>query len=147
MIPSYRFASPEDAALLAPMNWQLIRDEGHRNAMSVDELRERMAAWLGGEYQAVIFEEEGVALGYALFRHEAEFVYLRQLFVVPNRRGQGIARRALEWAWVNAWPAATRLRIDVLVGNTSGRRFWQAMGFAEYCITMEARRGDASPAH
>ncbi|MBI3148740.1 MAG: GNAT family N-acetyltransferase [Betaproteobacteria bacterium] len=142
MTASYRFASPEDAALLAPMNWQLIRDEGHRNAMGVEELRERMAAWLRSEYQAVVFEQEGMALGYALFRHEAEFVYLRQLFVIPSRRGQGVARRALTWLWANAWPAATQLRIDVLIENAAGRKFWLAMGFREYCVTMEAQ---ASP--
>ena len=30
----YRFATQEDAALLAEMNQQLIRDEGHRNRRS-----------------------------------------------------------------------------------------------------------------
>jgi len=28
----------------------LIRDEGHRNAMTVAQLQERMANWLKGEY-------------------------------------------------------------------------------------------------
>ena len=34
----YRFASPEDAALLAPLNQNLIRDEGHRNPMTLAQL-------------------------------------------------------------------------------------------------------------
>jgi len=31
----YRAATPQDAAVLARMNAQLIRDEGHRNPMSI----------------------------------------------------------------------------------------------------------------
>jgi GNAT superfamily N-acetyltransferase len=135
----YRFATPDDAALLAPLNQQLIRDEGHRNAMSLAQLAERMRGWLRGEYQAVLFEEGASPIGYALFRRESEYVYLRQLFVLPERRRQGVGRDALRWLWRNAWSGAPRLRIDVLVGNTSGREFWLHAGFREYCVTMEAQ--------
>jgi hypothetical protein len=71
----YRFATPEDAALLAPLNQQLIRDEGHRNAMNLAQLAERMRGWLRGDYQAVLFEEGASPIGYALFRRESEYVY------------------------------------------------------------------------
>jgi hypothetical protein len=30
-----------------------------------------------------------------------------------------------------------RIRTDVLVGNKIGIDFWKAVGFQEYCITME----------
>lgn len=134
----YRFALPEDSDQLARMNLHLIADEGHSNPMDIPHLSERMAGWLQGEYQAVLFEENNTPVGYALFRHEPEFVYLRQLFVVPERRRQGIASNALFWLWANAWQLAPRLRIDVLVGNAAGREFWRSAGFTEYCITMEA---------
>lgn len=133
----YRFASPGDSNKLARMNLQLIADEGHRNSMGIPQLAERMARWLQGEYQAVIFEEDTTPLGYVLFRHEPEYVYLRQLFVVPERRRQGIASNALSWLWANAWQSVPRLRIDVLVGNAAGRAFWRSLGFTEYSITME----------
>jgi GNAT superfamily N-acetyltransferase len=121
------------------MNLQLIRDEEHRNPMGISQLSERMAGWLQSEYQAVLFEENGTPVGYALFRLEPEFVYLRQLFVVPEQRRRGVARDALRWLWANAWADAPRLRIEVLVGNASGREFWRSVGFTEYCITMEAK--------
>ena len=120
------------------MNFRLIKDEGHRNSMDIPQLSERMAAWLRGEYQAVLFEENDTAIGYALFRREPEFVTLRQLFVAAEHRRRGVARNALRWLWANAWSDAPRLRIEVLVGNVSGRTFWQSVGFTEYCITMEA---------
>lgn len=134
----YRFASPEDSEQLARMNLRLISDEGHRNPMGIPQLAERMAGWLLGEYQAVLFEEDSTPVGYALFRHEPEFVYLRQLFVIPERRRHGIASDALIWLWANAWQSAPRLRIDVLIGNAAGLKFWRSAGFSEYCITMEA---------
>jgi GNAT superfamily N-acetyltransferase len=134
----YRFANPEDARLLASLNQRLIRDEGHRNAMDLRQLTGRMAEWLQGEYQAVLFEDGEDKIGYALFRREPEFIYLRQLFVVAERRRQGVAREALRWLWRNAWAAAPRLRIEVLVGNVAARAFWHSVGFQEYAITMEA---------
>jgi len=133
----YRPATVEDAAVLAPMNAQLIRDEGHRNPMTEPELRKRMAAWLKNEYQAVLFEQASKPIGYALYRLEPEFVYLRQLFVVPELRGKGIGRSALEWLRRNAWSMRPRVRIDVLVGNKGGIEFWRSVGFVDYCFTME----------
>ena len=42
----FYFAAVSDLDLLAEWNYQLIRDEGHRNPMSVTELRERMRGLL-----------------------------------------------------------------------------------------------------
>src|SRR6266581_8689945 len=133
----YRTASIADASVMAPMNAQLIRDEGHRNSMTVPQLSERMALWLGGEYEAVLFESDSRAIGYALYRFEPEYVYLRQLFVLPELRRRGVARRALEWLRQNAWTVRPRVRIDVLVGNQPGIEFWRSVGFTDYCLTME----------
>jgi len=133
----YRSATVEDASVIAPMNAQLIRDQGHRNTMTVTQLADRMAEWLKGEYQAYLFEFESETIGYALYRLEPEYVYLRQLFVQPEMRRQGIARRALEWLGRNAWHVRARVRIDVLVGNQTGIEFWRSVGFMDYCFTME----------
>lgn len=138
----YRFATAEDALLLAPLNKELIRDEGHRNPMDIDQLAERMADWLRGEYRAVIFEEDSSPVGYALFRREPEYVYLRQLFVLPTYRRKGIARNAMNWLWRNAWLDAPRLQIEVLLENETACAFWRAVGFQEYSLTMEALPAD-----
>jgi GNAT superfamily N-acetyltransferase len=136
----FRSASAEDAGVLAPLNAQLIRDEGHRNSMTMPQLTDRMAEWLRGEYRAVIFENSESAVGYALYRRDPEHIYLRQLFVKSEHRRRGIARSALKWLWRNSWAGAPRLRIDVLVGNTVGAAFWRSVGFNDYCITMEMER-------
>jgi hypothetical protein len=49
----HRLADDQDIDLLAEWNHQLIRDEGHRNSMTVPELKQRMEGWLTGEYKAV----------------------------------------------------------------------------------------------
>jgi GNAT superfamily N-acetyltransferase len=133
----YRAASSGDADLLAQMNAQLIREEGHRNEMTVAQLAARMAEWLKGEYRAYLFELHSKPVGYALYRLEPEYVYVRQIFVLPEMRRRGIARRSLEWLSQNAWRDRRRIRIDVLVGNQSGIGFWRSAGFTDYCVTME----------
>jgi hypothetical protein len=45
---NYRQATLADAAVLAAMNWQLIRDECHRNPMTAEQLANRMSGWLAG---------------------------------------------------------------------------------------------------
>jgi GNAT superfamily N-acetyltransferase len=136
----FREATTLDAQLLARMNEQLIRDEEHRNPMSAEELESRMKAWLDGDYEAVVFENDAGTVGYALFRREAEHVYLRQFFVRAEQRRRGFGRAAIEWLRANSWRVAPRIRLEVLVGNGPGRAFWRSVGFDDYCITFEWNR-------
>lgn len=120
---TFRRATLDDCALLAELNHQLIRDEGHRNRMTVPELEQRMRGWLSSEYAAVIFEQGAEVVAYALFREPAQEIYLRQLFVVRSRRRQGIGRQAFEILRSKFWPANKRLTVDVLVQNTAAVAF------------------------
>ena len=43
---TFRHARPDDVGVLAELNHQLIQDEGHRNQMTVPELKIRMTNWL-----------------------------------------------------------------------------------------------------
>ena len=133
----FRAATPADAPALAALNQQLIRDEGHRSRMTLVELEERMAEWLTGEYRGVLFADGERVVGYALFRFDPDFVYLRQFFVCPEDRRRGIGRSAITWLREHAWRGTARVRLDVLVGNPIGAAFWRAVGFREYCITLE----------
>ena len=133
----YRFATQEDAPLLAEMNQQLIRDEKHRNKMTLPELQGRMSGWLEGGYTAVIFGEGPETIGYALYRKDPEWIYLRQLFVKAEMRRKGIGREVISWLKKNAWKETKIIRVEILVGNPEGMSFWKAVGFKDYCITME----------
>jgi predicted acetyltransferase len=133
----FRRATSNDCALLAELNHQLIRDEGHRNKMTVSELELRMTDWLASEYAGVIFEAGGEAVAYALFREEPEKVYLRQFFVVRHRRRQGIGRAAFALLRSQIWPANKRLTVDVLAQNTAAIAFWRSLGYQDYSLTLE----------
>jgi GNAT superfamily N-acetyltransferase len=134
---TFRDARLDDCALLAELNHQLIRDEGHRNPMTVPELEARMKGWLSGEYQAVIFAEGGEVVAYALYRVGADEIHLRQLFVVRQRRRQGLGRRAVELLRTEIWPKGKRMTVEVLVENAVGAAFWRSVGFRDYALTLE----------
>ena len=134
---TFRFAAVGDCARLAEWNHQLIRDEGHRNPMTVTQLEKRMRGWLKKEYRAVIFEEKGGWVAYALYREEAQEIYLRQLFVARERRREGIGKRAAGILREKIWPKNKRLTLEVLAANAAGLAFWRAEGYADYSLMLE----------
>lgn len=133
----YRIATAEDSPTLAELNHQLIRDEGHRNPMTVAQLERRMRGWLtAGEYRAVFFEENHQVVAYALFQETDDEVHLRQLFVVRHRRREGVGRRAMDELF-RLWPRDKRWTVSVLTKNTAALSFWRAIGYADYDLTLE----------
>ena len=129
--------SDTDLTILAKMNHSLILDEGHRNTMDESKLQERMKLWLKGEYEAVIIAEERKDIGYALWREDDDYLYIRQFYVKPEYRRMGFGRNAIHWLMKNKWHSGLTLRLDVLIGNESGSNFWKNVGFEDYCVTME----------
>jgi ribosomal protein S18 acetylase RimI-like enzyme len=134
---TFREATLNDCPRLAELNHQLIRDEGHRNPMTTAELEQRMRSWLSSEYRAVIYEDGEELVAYALFREQADEIYLRQLFVVRNRRREGIGRRAVEILREKVWPRNKRLTVEVLVVNELAVKFWRAVGYKDYALSLE----------
>ena len=134
---TFRPAATDDCSLLAGLNHQLICDEGHRNRMTIAELEQRMRGWLMSEYRAVLYEDGGEAIAYALFREQPEEIYLRQLFVVRHRRSQGIGRRAVEILRSQIWPKTKRLTVEVLVANKRAVSFWRSVGYGDYALSLE----------
>src|SRR5206468_1188880 len=98
---------------------------------------ERMRGWLADEYRAIIYENAHQVVAYALFREQPQEIYLRQLFVVRNRRRKGIGRRALEILRSQVWPKTKRLTVAALVANTPAVAFWRAMGYRDYSLELE----------
>ncbi len=133
---SWREASDSDLGLLAEWNHQLIRDEGHRNPMTVAQLSERMKQWLQGEYRAVLFSTEA-PVAYALFTRNADPLYLRQLFVRRECRRTGIGRSAVATLREQIWPKNVRLTVEVLCANQTGVAFWRSVGFQDYSLQLE----------
>jgi GNAT superfamily N-acetyltransferase len=135
---THRIATLDDCRLLAGMNHLLLQDEKHRNRfMTLPQLEERMRGFLSGEYRGVIFEDGGEVVAYALYREQAEEIYLRQLFVARHRRRQGHGRRAVETLRSEIWPRNKRLTVDVLLHNTVAVAFWRSVGYKDYLLGLE----------
>lgn len=134
---NFRQADSSDCALLAELNHQLIRDEGHRNPMTVLELEQRMRGWIAFDYKAILFENDGETVAYAVYREELEEIYLRQLFVVRRRRRQGLGRAAFEILRAKIWPKDKRLTVEALIHNQTAIAFWRAMGYQDYSLKLE----------
>ena len=105
--------------------------------MTVPQLERRMREWLSGDYRAVIFEDGGEIVAYALFREQPGEIYLRQLFVVRHRRSQGIGRRAVGILRTRFWPKTKRLTVEVLVANERAVSFWRSIGYKDYSLSLE----------
>lgn len=105
--------------------------------MTVKELEKRMRAWLTSEYRAVIFDDGREMIGYVLFRDQAEEIYLRQFFVVRNRRREGFGRQAFGILRSEMWSPKKRLTVDVLTENSAAAAFWRAVGCKDYSLTLE----------
>ncbi len=135
----HREATVQDVELLATMNRQLIEDEKHpRNIhMTMAELQERMRGFLADDYHATVFEQDGRAVAYALYRDRGDSIYLRQFFVARDCRRQGLGCEAIRILRESIWPGDRRLTVEVLVSNHTGLCFWRAVGYRDYCIELE----------
>ena len=83
------------------------------------------------------FQLESRILAYALYRDDQESIYLRQFFVQRDVRRAGYSRQCIQILQSNVWPQNNRLVVDGLCQNTLGIPFWRALGFADYCLTLE----------
>ncbi len=135
---AYRAALADDLPLLAAMNRQLILDEGHSNPMPESELEARMRDWLGRhEYEVTMADFGDSCIGYALWQRQEFCLYVRHFFIAAEYRRQGFGREAMRWMREKLWHDKARIRLDVLVDNLRGIGFWRALGFEDYCVTLE----------
>ena len=66
---------------------------------------------------------------------------MRQLFVVRNWRRKGVGWEAVEILRTKIWPMDKRLTVEVLVQNVAAVAFWRAVGYKDYCLTLEILPG------
>ncbi len=140
-----RPAAEADFGRLAPMNRELIEDEGHRNPMTVPQLKERFRRFVREEGWSVdVFVLGGDIAGFATHRYEPDIaepsgrrVFLRQFYIARDRRGGGLGRRAFELLIESRFKEGERIFLNVLETNPGGKQFWSRTGFTPYDTTME----------
>ena len=122
--------APEDAALLAEMNKQLIEDEKASNPMDIGELKNRMTDFLNNGYKAFFFIVDGKIVGYALIDMTNEPKFLRQFFIKREERRKHYGEIAFNKLLKKI--GTRKIEIDVLSWNETGLEFWKKMGFVEH---------------
>jgi ribosomal protein S18 acetylase RimI-like enzyme len=131
-----RRADESDTDILAEMNAQLIQDEGHGNTMALAELQQRIKNWLSTSYKANVFELEDSIIGYALWKAEDEYVYIRQFFITERHRRHGLGTTGFE-SLKDLEFGGRKLRLEVLSNNLRAQKYWKSVGFLDYCTVME----------
>jgi GNAT superfamily N-acetyltransferase len=152
---SLRSATRDDVPVIAELIRGLARFEKlEREVVMTEEL---LAAGLFGDRpyaEVVLAEDAGRPVGFALFFHNFSTflgrpgIYLEDLFVLPERRGQGIGRMLLaHLARLAVERGCGRLEWAVLDWNKEAIKFYERLGarpnsdWTVYRIAGEALSG------
>jgi GNAT superfamily N-acetyltransferase len=136
MTVEIRPAEPADVPVIAELIWQLARFEKLEKEVVLTE--ELLKAGLFGNRpyaEAVLAEEGGEPIGFALFFHTFSTflarpgLYLEDLFVLPEHRGRGVGRALLgHLARLAVERRCGRLEWAVLNWNKEAIRFYERLG-------------------
>jgi len=127
-------AAHDDVPQLAAMNWQLIRDEGSDNPMTLAQLTVRMSEFLQGSYDAWWMVVNQHTVGYILVDMGKKPLYIRHFFVAASFRRRGYGRTAFELLLAELQHVP--LDVAVLNANATAVAFWQSVGFATRVYEM-----------
>jgi GNAT superfamily N-acetyltransferase len=146
-----RLATPQDAALILRFIRELAEFEREPDAVKATEESLKHALFGERSAEAVIAEQEGKPMGFALFFHNfstwtgRKGLYLEDLYVTPEARGSGVGTALLRHlAGIALDRDCGRFEWAVLDWNTPAIDFYTAMG-AESLDEWRIRRvtGDA----
>jgi GNAT superfamily N-acetyltransferase len=136
--PVIRSATPEDVGTLLRLIRELAEFEklAHEvRATEADLLREGFGP--SPRYEALLAEEDGRALGFALYFHNFSTfegrsgLHLEDIFVRDEARGRGIGRKLMaRLAGIAAERNCARLDLSVLHWNPA-RRFYDRLGMKQ----------------
>ncbi len=98
-----RPARPDEAGLVLEFIKRLADYEKCADEVVADEATIRQSLFMEHSAEVVFAEEDGVAIGFALFFHNfSTFVgrkglYLEDLFIIPEKRGRGYGKALLKY--------------------------------------------------
>ncbi len=88
---------------------------------------------------ALLAEDEGEPIGCAYGElHDNGVAHLNLVYVVPERRREGVAKLLLAEFTARARNDAEHMTLDVDTTNEIGRTAWQRLGFTEWASRMSA---------
>ncbi len=133
---SIRPADARDASIIHGFIVQLASYEREPDAVevTVEELAQQLQE-PSPPFECLLAERDGRAVGFALFFHNystwrgRKGLYLEDLFVPPEERGEGIGKALLiELARIAARRGCPRMEWAVLDWNEPAKDFYRALG-------------------
>jgi GNAT superfamily N-acetyltransferase len=136
MTIAIRDTTPADTGTILRFVRELAEYERAPDAVKATEADfERMLFGPRPYAEAVIAEEDGTPLGFALFFHNFSTwegrpgLYLEDLYVTPDARGKGVGRRLLSHlATIAVARGCTRFEWSVLDWNEPAIGFYRSLG-------------------
>lgn len=134
---TFRFAQPEDAALILRFVRALAEYEKLSDEVVATE--ERLREWIfeKGKAEVIFAVADGTEVGFALFFHNFSTflgragIYLEDLFVLPEHRGHGYGKALLKrLAAIAVERGCGRLEWSCLDWNAPSIAFYKSMGAA-----------------
>ena len=145
MTVEYRDATIDDAPELAELGAATFTDTfGHLyqpDDLAVFLKNHSIEAWekelTDSAFAVRVAEKEGKMVGYAKlgpphlpFEPRGEAAELRQLYVVEEMKGQGVAHTLIDWVIEGARDRrADHLYLSVFTDNPRARRYYEKLGF------------------
>lgn len=159
--PAIRRAREQDQQQLGVLWLGLMREHAAMDPRFgvADDALERWSndfgAWLGDEHTRIFVAERGdVLVGFIAaclwepppIYAVSEEVYVTEIYVAPDARGQGVGGRllAVVKAWAEALPVE-RLRVGVLAANADGRAFWERQHAQPFSLTLTIELAASTP--
>jgi len=116
-----------------------------------DAVLDGVWAWLmdpGHEVSALVADDDGTLIGIAHVRRQADTFtagpswFLDDLYVLPERRGEGIARALIERIYADAAAAGGgTVRWITAAGNTTAQRLYDRIATRTSWVTYEHEAG------
>jgi GNAT superfamily N-acetyltransferase len=134
-----RRATHNDVPVLARWEHALAQEENEREALTLPQREARLREWMASaQCIAHVFEQAKAPAGFVIWgSHGPREIFVRQFYVQPSSRRQGVGRAAVATMRANVWPRDARVSLRVLVGSAAYLAFWRACGFSDFSITLE----------
>lgn len=139
-------AAPEDAAVLLPLV-MAFHQEGGLRVEAQDRSDAVHAILEGGAATALLALERGRAVGYAVLAYGYSIEYggrdafLDELYVEPDRRGQGIGRALVAYAErVAREDGARALHLEADHGNQPAADLYRSLGYEDHPRHLMTKR-------
>ncbi|MFP4376072.1 MAG: NUDIX domain-containing protein [Spirochaetales bacterium] len=134
---SYTHALDSDVPVLAKLNEELLQAQNVESGMTLEALEVRMREFLAADYQAVLFVFRDAVVGYALFKLQPKFAFIRHIYVNTDAGKKVRVETAFQLLRKGELQDYASIRLDVPEGNKDSLQIWESIGFQPRSVRLE----------